>query len=279
MKTILVPTDFSEYADYALSVAVDIAKKTKSKIILLNALDYGTHVAGMYSIGMTDGYFIDPKELQLKSDAQLIARVNKFKDTEVVIERKNTTDFLIDALLKEIDKNDIELVVMGTKGSTGLAEMFIGSNTEKIVRLSPIPVITINEKIEGFNVKEMIFANEFVDEVGEEFQNVLEFSNFFDTKIHLLRINSPNIFMSTNDCFSAMENFADKWKLKNYEIHQYDHIFFEYGLLDAVNDFNADLIVMGTKGRKGLSHLFFGSSKAEDVVNHFNTPIFTFKIK
>jgi nucleotide-binding universal stress UspA family protein len=65
---------------------------------------------------------------------------------------------------------------------------------------------------------------------------------------------------------------------KNFKIHVYNDIDEQEGTLNFANEVGADMIAMGTHGRRGLAHLFTGSI-AEDVVNHVQCPMWTYKTR
>ena len=80
-----------------------------------------------------------------------------------------------EGVIEESEKLEVDLIVMGSQGATGLKEMLVGSNTEKVVRLSNIPVLVIKEDIDEFDIKDIVFASDFSDESKKTFPKVLEF--------------------------------------------------------------------------------------------------------
>lgn len=279
MSKILVPTDFSEVAINALNVAVKIAKRTSSEIVLLNALDYSAHIDQMYMGGVTPTYLNDVYgDLKVKSDSKLKEVVESYSESGVNISFANKAGFLKDAIAQVLEEETIDLIVMGSKGSTGLEEVFVGSNAEKVVRFASCPVLVVGKGERDIEIENIMFAFDFEEEVGEGFRDVIDFAKKFGAKLHLVRINSPHNFWSTSLAMSRMNAFADKWALDNYVASQYDHEKFEYGIVQYAKSSNIQMIAIGTHGRKGLSHMFQGS-KVEEAVNHITMPILTFKIK
>jgi nucleotide-binding universal stress UspA family protein len=76
----------------------------------------------------------------------------------------------------------------------------------------------------------------------------------------------------------ALQKFAKRYMFKDFTIHIFNDMDQEAGLTNFVKEIEADMVAMGTHGRKGLAHLMSGSI-AEDVVNHIECPIWTFKTK
>ena len=142
MKKILVPTDFSEYAYYALKVAAQIAKKNNGEIILLHMLEL-PHQAGD-AIG--SGH--DIPEIMLFKNAAM-KRLEDLMDDECLdglkVSQVIQFELAFDGIMNISKKNEVDLIVMGSHGASGFKEMFIGSNAEKVVRNSDVPVLIIKK--------------------------------------------------------------------------------------------------------------------------------------
>lgn len=274
MKKILVPTDFSEYAYYALKVAAQIAKKNNGEIILLHMLEL-PHQAGD-AIG--SGH--DIPEIMLFKNAAM-KRLEDLMDDECLdglkVSQVIQFELAFDGIMNISKKNEVDLIVMGSHGASGFKEMFIGSNAEKVVRFSDIPVLVLKREEEIFNVDHFVFASDFSDEVRKPFQKVVEFANKFNAELHLVMINTPSSFKPTHIANEIMSNFVSNYSINKFSTHIYNDTNVENGILNFANHVDADLIGMSTHGRRGLSH-FFNGSISEDLVNHALRPVITFKI-
>jgi nucleotide-binding universal stress UspA family protein len=180
-------------------------------------------------------------------------------------------------IINESEKNNIDLIVMGSQGASGLQEMFIGSNTEKVVRRSKVPVLVIKKGKDNFEIKDIVFASDFINVCKKTFQNVINFANIFDAKIHLLYVNTIHNFNTTKAIESKIEKFIKGFDLGDYTRRIYNDISIEKGILSYGRDINADLIALNTHGRSGLSQLFNGSI-GQELTNHALRPVITFKI-
>lgn len=274
MKKILVPTDFSNHAEYALKVAAQIAKKNKSEIVILHMLELPT--SGNDAVSTAH----DIPELMLFKNAA----VNKLDEVAsaqylegLTVSKVIQFDMAFDGILKSGKTHNADLIVMGSHGASGFQEMFIGSNTEKVVRNSDVPVLVIKKEDPNFNANNFVFASDFSDEIRKPFAKVVEFANNFDSHLHLVMINTPNSFKSTHVAQEIMDNFVSGFKIDNFSMHIYNDINVEKGILHFAKKIKADLIGMSTHGRKGLSH-FFNGSISEDLVNHAKRAVITFKI-
>lgn len=182
-----------------------------------------------------------------------------------------------EGIMKISKANDIDIIIMGSHGASGMKEMFVGSNAEKVVRNSEIPVLIIKEDRFSFKIEHFVFASDFSEEIRKPFQKVVEIANNFGSTLHLLYINTPNNFKSTHSAQAIMDNFISEFKIQNYQTHIYNDANIENGVLHFSNQISADLIGMCTHGRKGLAH-FLNGSVSESLVNHAHRPVITFKI-
>jgi nucleotide-binding universal stress UspA family protein len=182
-----------------------------------------------------------------------------------------------DGIIEESKKNKIDLIVMGSKGTSGLEEILVGSNTEKVVRNSDVPVLVIKNDIEDFNVKNIIFASNFKYKNRVSFQKILDFAGLFGAKLHLLKINTIHNFETTKESSDAIRNFINEFDLGDYTLNIYNDKSIEAGILNFSEVTDADVIVLNTHGRRGLAHLF-SSSIGEGLSNHAKLPVVTFKL-
>jgi hypothetical protein len=167
---------------------------------------------------------------------------------------------------------------MGSHGSGGFQEMFIGSNTEKVVRFSDVPVLVIKNKTDNFKADNFVFASDFSQEIKKPFKQLLEIAGLFNSKLNLVMINTPSSFKPTHIAEKIMNDFIKEFNYPNYSLHIYNDVNVEKGILNFANSVQADLIGMCTHGRRtGFAH-FFNGSVSEDLVNHAIRPVITFKI-
>ncbi|MEP2771590.1 MAG: universal stress protein [Fulvivirga sp.] len=278
MKNILVPTDFSEQAENALEVAYHIAKKADSELTLLHVIEDTTvtsvhYTADLELSNMENKLFMVRMVEKAKRD---IAALNdKYGDIEIKTQIRignpyhNIKDY--------ISESEVDFIVMGTKGSTGLEEFLIGSNAEKVVRHAKCPVLTIHKKAENFDFKDIVYATGL--EMKDEYciRILKQIQDAYGAKIHLVRVNTPNNFESDRTSLPALKKVAEKCGLSNYDVHVFNEASEEEGIIYFAEYIKADMIAMATHGRTGLAHLLTGSI-AEDVVNHAKRPVLTYVI-
>ena len=274
MKKILVPTDFSKSAENALKVAAQIAKNNNGEVFLLHMLELP--MTGNDAISVAH----DIPELMFFKNAA-IAKLDALMEVDylkgLTVTKIIQFELAFEGIIKTGESHNIDLIVMGSHGASGFQEMFIGSNTEKVVRNSNVPVLVIKHEDNNFKPEKFVFASDFSDEIKKPFEKVVAFANKFNSHLHLVNINTPNNFKSTKVAQKNMDEFMKDFDIKNYTTHIYNDINVEKGILHFAKSIDADLIGMSTHGRKGISH-FFNGSISEDLVNHAKRPVVTFKI-
>lgn len=274
MKRILVPTDFSSRAENALKVAAQIARKNDFEIHLLHMLE----IPSQMNDAITGATPIPEIMLFIQKAKETIQHTKEksfLKDLSVIdaIKLEKATQ----GILSYSKDHHIDLIIMGSNGASGLTEIIIGSNTEKVVRLSSAPVMVIKEEISSFDPKNIVFASDFSEEIKKPFQKILNFTNQFQAKLHLVTICSPNSFKTTALANKLMNNFTQEFDIQNFSTNIYNDTNVEKGIIHFSNEIKADLISLCTHGRTGLSHFFTGSI-SEDLANHGNKPLIIFKI-
>ena len=144
METILVPTDFSDDAKVALGTAIELARMSKGKIVLLHAYSIDLPYAAVGYGGpviLPEGFYVEYRN-QAKLQVDLVAKEAAAKEgveiEGVAIERPAWQ-----AILDEAETLPADLIVMGTRGLTGIKHVALGSTAERVVRKAKCPVLTV----------------------------------------------------------------------------------------------------------------------------------------
>ena len=277
MKKIIVPIDFSEHSEYAIKTAAQLAKHINGEILLLHMLEI-------------------PELMLTSNDNDQHQRILFFfKIAEKKIKEFMKKDYLKDVPVKPIVKNykvfsevnDVakehhaDIIVMGSHGASGLKEFFIGSNTERVVRNSEIPVLVVKNDLPDLNFEKVVFATNFDLENVEPYLKASNFFNDLEVEMKMIYINLPNEnFKSTpeiKDRIITFLNTADGNLNRLVDVEHRAHYTVEEGVVGYAHEIGAKLIAIPTHGRKGVTH-FFAGSIGEDIANHAALPVMTFKI-
>ncbi|MEQ9186096.1 MAG: universal stress protein [Cryomorphaceae bacterium] len=276
MKKILVPTDFSECAEHAVEVASNLARKLDARLYILHVMNipvYDRNDSFQSYADAAEGIFwmkLVKKRFNELFKKPFLEGVNAIEVLQF--------DGVYDTITSQAAEHGIDLIVMGSHGDTGAHEVFIGSNTEKVVRLAECPVLTVKHRHESFDLKNVVFASNFLGEAKENFERLFSFIKAFDAHIHLVKVITPDHFESTPYTEKLMKEFIDDWKLKNYTTHIFNERTIHDGILEASKRLNVDMIAMETHGRAGFARFIYGS-QTESIVNHADIPVLSMKIK
>lgn len=276
MEKILVPIDFSKSSEYASKMAAKIAQKSGSIIYLLHIVELPSGIADM---GSRSNFSIPESMLYLRKIRERILDFknrffSEYQEVHHLIRFQNPYE----GILACSDKINADLIIMGSKGHSDFEEIFIGSNTEKVVRKSTKPVLVVKKNSEKFKMKNLVFASSFKnDDKKEVLRKLIEFATIFDSKIHLLKVTTPSNFESTLEAKEKIKAFIREFTLPKHSITLYNDISIEKGILNFSQEINADLIAMITHGRSGLSHLF-SASVTKNLSKNALKPMLTIRV-
>ncbi len=274
MKKILVPCDFTDTSIQAFRFALDIAQQSDGEVILLTVLELPVmyETALMPALNFEETLLKDMKTNAEENFKKVKAKWAKGGPKVSQVIEYGVISFTIARVGKEAEA---DLIVVGTKGATGLKEFFVGSNTEKLVRTSTIPVIAVKKYVQVSSIKNVVFPNALGKGQEELLLRVKALQHFLQAKLHILFVNTPANFRQDKDTKQQMKDFAKRFMLKDFSLNIFNDIDQESGVMNFAHQIGADMIAMGTHGRRGINHLMSGSI-AEDVVNHNDGPIWTF---
>ncbi len=273
MKKIIVPVDFSEQSENALKVAANLAKKHNSEILALHMLELNYNM-----ISSSEGFHPEQTVFLIKLAEKRFAGFLKRPHLEGVSVTPIIKHYKVFSEVNEVAKeHDADLIIMGSHGTDGLKEIFVGSNTERVVRNASVPVLVIKEAFDNFKVDRFVFASDFNVDNLPAYQKAEKFAKMLSAEMKLVYINVPgDDFLSTEDTYKKINTFLTAANAPQ-EVKIYNDYSVEKGILNYSDNISADIIAIPTHGRKGLSHFFMGSI-GEDVANHSQIPVVTFKI-
>jgi nucleotide-binding universal stress UspA family protein len=277
MKKILVPCDFSEYAINAYRQAIDIAAQSGGVLHLVHVVEPPVlnDTLLMPTLNFEAEQMEEAKRSALAQMKDLLKRDKREKI-------KNRVEVLIgsvsDMIQEYIEVHGIDLVVMGSRGASGLKEFFIGSNAERVVRSSQVPVLVVKNYY-GEPIEKIVFPNT-LDTLHQEdlVTKVKVLQDFFKAKLSIVYINIPSKFEDESTIRQHLAQFAKRYMFSDYTINIYTHTSAEKGIIEFTKMAGGDMIALGTHGHRGIVHLVKGSV-AEDIVNHVERPIWTYRIK
>lgn len=277
MKKIIVPIDFSEHSEYALEAASNIARKYNSELIVLHMLELSNAILTADSAALGEEAIFYLKLAEQRFETFLDKPYLEGIEVTPIVKH-----FKVWSEVNEVAKeHNATLIVMGSHGTSGIKEVLIGSNTEKVVRHSDIPVLVIKHNPILFDFETGVFASDFSEDSVAAYLKAKTIFDKLGAKMHLVYVNSPDgNFRSSSEIDKRIADFLKKAEgdLEHLgDVNIVSDYTIENGILNFANVIGADIIAIATHGRKGLAHFFEGSI-SEDLANHSTLPVMTFKI-
>jgi nucleotide-binding universal stress UspA family protein len=278
MKKILVPVDFSSASQAAFRVACQLAQKTEATVVLLNVNEM---VAAALPIAEYAYVGSAMSEVEENYRSQVKDRFNAFVEEanfdtdfgDIKLEFISKEGLLTPIITAMVEEDEMDMVVMGTLGASGWKEALIGSNTEKVIRYAPCPVLVIPEGVNELRIEKVVVPSTLKSDQIQVFEMVKYWQALFGFDIEILYINDPLNTPTHGGVEAEKKRIIDRVGLQHVYLHSYGLTWSEeQAILDYVDEVNADMLVMGTHQRRGVSHLMFGSV-TEDTANHTHKPL------
>lgn len=144
IKTILVATDFSDAASKAIDTAVEFAKKFEAQLVILHAYRVEIPMASPMMAGayvLPQGFF---EQIGNHAKAHIEAVAKEIEGQGVSVIGIAVEQSAAEAIVEEAKSRPADLIVMGTRGLTGLKHVALGSIADRVVRMAPCPVLTVS---------------------------------------------------------------------------------------------------------------------------------------
>ena len=207
---ILVPTDFSETADYALEIGSVLAQRNESTTHILHVKNILKHWADLAEESKGNLYK-DIRENIAEAKAKLDARVEAVQKSGV----SSAESFLefdkgYKGILGHAEDHQSDLIVMGAHGLTGLKGMLIGSFTQKVLHHTQTPVLAIKKVEKENDLKHIVYVSDYDPDYTDTMIKLVEMANQFNLKVSFLCINTRINFRETEETDRNMNAYLSK---------------------------------------------------------------------
>ncbi|WP_138430130.1 universal stress protein [Fodinibius saliphilus] len=285
---ILVPLDFSDLGARALHSAQKLADLFDGTItpfhsyLPLNEVDGGPYMFGMGTTSI-ESYDEIEDALHERLSNLAIEAIDESLVTEPLISIGNPAQSIVE------DAKDFDMIVMTTHGRTGFSRFFLGSVSEKVLRLSHVPVLIVNEERELSNLDRLMVTTDFSDHSKAAFPVAMEIAQKANAKLELVNVMAydPQHEDEPDESQTelrkqrlrvlakeGMHELGDQLETKVIVSPETPH--------EAILNYNLknphDLIVMSTVGRTGIDYLMMGSTTT-NVVRHVKSPVLSINPK
>ena len=267
---ILIPTDFSKLSLVAVNYAVKMAKKLSAEIVLLNVIFISAPPRAMVAVkvkSIEDAMFDNAKQVSI----QLINELKAEHKGKLNISYEIIKGYPVEEIVESYAiHNKVDLIIMGTKGASGLAKILIGSNAASVINNSDIPVIIVPAFARFNNIKHIVYATDVLN-LNKELKMIVPFAQLFDATIHILHIGSSKSKMKINT-----KTIIDNIKYSKITFHVSINDDISEGIEEYIADTKADILAMFTHDLTFFEKLF-EKSVTRQMALHSRIPLLTIK--
>lgn len=269
MKKILVPTDFSENAQKALQFAVAISNRFEAEILLYHVYRVGTSAAEKFKSTLNEIIREDKEKALQQAIRQIKPTLEKG-----AIEGKAAMGDIEDLVINKADKEHFDLIIMGSKGETGLEGILYGSTAVAIIRRSETPVVVIPERAKPKPVKNIVLA---VDGEGisdpKLLSPVVELAHLRNAKVNIF-----HKILSGEDEEPLHPSIAEALKGVDYTYHCRETATDD--ISDSIQEFvlesDADMLCV-IRRKKGWIQRMFTENVSRDSAVDSSIPLLVIK--
>ncbi len=279
MKKILVMTDFSKRAEHAAEVALNIAEKTHSDVVLFNAFQIPAIIpaeAGVYPY--YEEYPVIEKNTSKKLEDTAERLIKKMKhthpDSKVQVQVSQSPLAYGSTVIDTIDKRNIWLIVMGDKSREGIINNFIfGSMTSDVIDNAFCPVLLVPEKVPIKGMDKIAFASDLDKSDYKALKMLGDFARVFDSEIIVIHVSPEKLSVSEKvkhmDHFNKLAARIDYLDMTYEDIrdHEIPNALAKFSRIEAI-----DLLALVHKKYSFLQNLFH-SSTTKSMMKYHKIPL------
>ncbi len=259
MKTILIPFDFSEYALAALQSAKKIAAKAPVQLISVTVIP--SQIDWDLLPEKARKTYPDLQEELDETSARIpeYLKMMSFSKNEILVIVKIGVP--AEQILRVIDAQQVDLVVLGTYGKGFSEGKFIGSTLQNVLRNAPCPVLAVKKSLDGNAFRKLAFASTFTESSKQVFDSFIPFVKLFSASLHLVYVNTPEHFVNTNEAERAMAAFSKG----NEEITLHSHVVNNTTTVAGIHSFcvakEIAIVALVSVSRKGKPSYQIGTTE------------------
>jgi len=277
IKKILVPYDFSETSEIALSEATILARPLKAEIYLIHVLEDKTSPFSVITNQELPGTF--PHNLEMEALKRLkLVREKVKKEFGELPKSFITSGNIPKEIIEYSVKNDIDLIVMGTHGTSGYHELFLGSNAQRVVTLSEVPVMTMQRRMPKTGFRNILLPIDNSLHSREKVSIAIILAGLFGANIQVIGLPGSDQEKELNKFRLKMETVKKIVESENISCQTtlVDGESLASAALEYASEHRSDLIVINTGHESRVSGIFLGAF-AQQITNHSRIPVLSFR--
>lgn len=269
---IVVPVDFSEQSNIALSQSYNLARLTNSDITLIHVIDETllTSVLNLFS-----NHEMQESLLRAGIQAKLNDLAQQAKtESGLIINTMIGKGKIYEEIVKASEKIDASFIIMGTNGENTFTKKFIGSNSVRVIKEAHCPVITIKGKKHRKGCKTIVLPLDFTRETKEKVGKCIDIARFFNSEVKVVSIIDTNDEFLINKLTRQLDQVVDF--ISSHQIPVNGELVKGKDIAEEVIKYakkvKADLIIIMTQQELVWTELFIGTA-SQEVINDSEIPV------
>ncbi len=276
MQSIIVPTDFSANAGHALVYACELARVLKLKIVLFNAYHLPAPTPEVsiltFPVGEIRASVLD--ELRQTKENY------KNKYPELLFEIDAMQGDLVHVINNATAKHNTKYIVMGTKGSSGIAEILVGTNATAVMEKATCPVICVPENAEFTGLKKIILAADYGQHNFSHGIEAIELAKPFLSEVTLLHVTSGELeeYFEDRQLLLFKDTIVKKGEYSRVGFKLLTDKDVYHGVNSFIKEHRADLLILSMRSRTIWQKLFH-RSLTKRMAYHSHLPVMALHIE
>jgi len=276
IKTIMVPTDFSDLSANAVRTAISICERQNALLILIHIVETIHFVpppdANSFLIDYLPRITKNAKSNLNKIQDQI--KMNHSINVRCITRKGNVSDLIC----KIAESQKADLIVMGSHGISGIREFFLGSNAYKVVKDSPCPVLTVYSQGEWQTFKKILFPVRITQGALEKYDFIRPIIRRNNAELTILGISSDNNEENLAQITFMVNKLEENLKEDgvSYQIRYNSSVNIAESVLTYAKENMVDLIVITASLDNTIRNFFIGKY-SQQIINHSKVPVLSIK--
>ncbi len=276
MINILVPTDFSKLSKVAIGYAVKLANSLNGTVTLLHVIDNVLTPTRKSLREEAKALGRQASAIAKQNFIPVLAEAEKLNKTgNAVVVKIRTGRSFSNTVRLFAKRNNMGMIIMGTRGASGLAKYVLGSNTVSVLEVSPVPVLAVPGKAEFKNIKNLVYASD-LRHFEKEVKALFPFVKALDAALHVLHVAKNDVDVDAVQV--EMKNTLKKLSYRKSTISIKINKPVDTAIDSLVRELKADMVAMFMRKRTSYQKIFH-RSMTKRMAFQSHVPLLAFKNK
>ena len=275
MKNILVPVDFSPFSFSAAKKAVFIAEKTNATVHLLHVVNAPSDWNKISLQAQQEFPEVEARIVEAEMKLEKLMADALFEKCKVKTNVRGGA--IYEAIVDFAESKKMDLITIGAHGADETKELFVGSTTQRVIRMATCPVLSVKKNAELKSVDRILFLSDFEEDISDAIDTVTKLAEIMNASVDFLYVNTPANFTDTSTAEARMAKYIPQQTKVAFQSFVYNDFDKDRGMLNFMKRRKPDLITMITHARKGKPAYVL--SVTDTMVFHNDIPVLSMVLR